>query len=61
MDTKTNIYAQVPPWLVARNRRIYELHEEGKKFSEIGELYGITRQRAREIWRRERDSKQVTA
>ena len=57
----TNIYAQIPPWLVKRNRRIYELYEEGKKFSEIAKLYGMSRQRARQIWERERDSKQIAA
>ena len=60
-DMDTNIYAQIPPWLVKRNRRIYELYEEGKKFSEIAKLYGMSRQRARQIWERERDNKQVAA
>ena len=57
----TNIYAQIPPWLVKRNQRIYELYEEGKKFSEIAKLYGMSRQRARQIWERERDSRQIAA
>lgn len=54
MDTAINPFAQIPPWLVRRNQRIYELREQdGLTFTAIGKMYGMSHQRARQIWERE--------
>ncbi len=45
-----------------RTRKIVELRERGKTYKEIAELFGVTRERVRqiyfrELWRRERGRK----
>ncbi len=45
-----------------RTRKIVELREQGKTYKEIAELFGVTRERirqiyCRELWRREPDKK----
>ena len=55
MDTKY-LYFVTPPGLVGRNRRMRELADEGKRYAEIGRLYGVTGQRVQQIVERERRS-----
>ena len=61
MDTRTNIYTQIPPALIGRNRRIVELANDGKSYAEISRMYGLTGERVRQIVERDRKQRKASA